>query len=403
VKAYRVRTGRTIAPFQDPVRDLFVGARTIADWQEAAVRGAGLDLTEVDAAAEAKERPCVLFHDDVFFTEMALRNFLADAMGAKGDVALAVDAAALHPVEPLQDARPCEGGFAFDLFRLESDGPPDEIAARSRPLLLARRALEVELRLPPIAGEGKRVTNKRVEAPITARIVANVRHWIHLLRLSQLSIGVEIVERLRKKPRALLSLRLMKGSDPWRIARKVNFVDPSARVHPTADLECAVVGPNAVIHAHAHVHRSVLGPGVEIGDHARVVGCALAEGVHVMRASYFALSAALPGGTLASYKAQLSLFGRDVFLTSSALLIDAKLDGEVEVEHRGARVSIGSPFLGVCLGHRVTVGANVAILPGRAISNGVTVVAPPETFVRATPEYPEGTLLTVRNGRLEPV
>jgi carbonic anhydrase/acetyltransferase-like protein (isoleucine patch superfamily) len=164
-----------------------------------------------------------------------------------------------------------------------------------------------------------------------------------------------------------------------------------------------VIGPGAVVHAHAHVHRSVLGANVEVGDHAVLVGCTLAERVHVLRASYFALCAAMPAATLANYKAQLSLFGREVFLTSSAMMIDAKLEGDVSVEHEGSFVSVGTPFLGSCLGHRVTIGASVAILPGRAIQNGQTVVGPPEQFVARAPGYPEGALLTVRNGRIEPV
>ena len=73
------------------------------------------------------------------------------------------------------------------------------------------------------------------------------------------------------------------------------------------------------------------------------------------------------------------------------------------MEHEGSFVSTGTPFLGSCLGHRVTLGANVAVLPGSAIQNGQTVVGPPEGFVASAPVYPEGTLLTVRNGRIEPV
>jgi hypothetical protein len=399
VRAYRLRTGRTIAPFGDAARDLHVGVRTLSDWQARAVRGAGLELVDVDSI-DAVERPCLFFHDDVFFSEMALRQFLADTLKERDTCRLAVeDSPILRAVEPLQGAREIDGGAAFDVFHL-ANGEPEG----AKPVFVRRREKEIELRLPPLVGEGEgRVTQRRASAPLTARIVANVRHWIHLLRLSQLSVGVEIVERLRKQPRTMLRLRMMKGKDPWEIARKINFVDDTARVHPTADLECAVIGPGAVVNAHAHVHRSVLGANVEVGDHAAVVGCTLAEGVQVLRASYFALCAAMPGGTLASYKAQLSLFGRDVFLTSSAMLIDAKLEGEVDVEHDGSLVSTGTPFLGSCLGHRVTLGANVAILPGRAIQNGQTIVGPPDRFVSRAPGYPEGTLLTVRNGRIEPI
>ncbi len=401
MKAYRVRTERRIAPFGDPARDLFVGVRTLGEWQSSAVRGAGLELEDVDRVADARERPCLLFFDDVFFSEIALRQFLADTLRSTDDTQLALESSPiLRAIEPLQEARAVEGGAAFGVFRLTGEGPLES----ARPVFVRRREREIELRLPPLIGEGEgRVTHKRVAAPLTARIVAHVRHWIHLLRLSQLSIGIELVERLRKQPRLMLRLRLMKGRDPWEIARKINFVDPHARVHPTADLECAVIGPGAVVHAHAHVHRTVLGPGVEVGDHAALVGCTLAENVHVLRASYFALCAAMPGGTLANYKAQLSLFGRDVFLTSSAMLIDAKLEGEIGIAHEGRVLPTGTPFLGSCLGHRVTLGANVAILPGRAVPNGQIIVGAPEQFVSHAPDYPEGTLLTVRNGRIEPV
>jgi NDP-sugar pyrophosphorylase family protein len=240
------------------------------------------------------------------------------------------------------------------------------------------------------------------EAPLSARIVAHVRHWLHLLRLSQLSVGVTLMDRLRKAPRLALKLRFMRGRPPWELTRKVNFVDPTARIHPTADLECAVIGPGVVLRAHAHVHRSVLGPNVHVGDHAVLVGCTLADGAQVLRASYFALCAAMPKATLASYKAQLSLFGRDVFLTSSAWLLDAKLKGEVSVEHQGRKVSIASPFLGACLGHRVTLGAQVTLQPGRAVPNGVTIVAPPGLFAGEIPAYPEGELLMIRDGRVVP-
>jgi NDP-sugar pyrophosphorylase family protein len=195
----------------------------------------------------------------------------------------------------------------------------------------------------------------------------------------------------------------MKNSDPWHRARKVNFVDRTARVHPTADLECAVIGPGSVIEAHAHVHRSVIGRNVHVGDHAAVMGCTLGDDVQVLRASYIAFCHSMPSSTLASYKVQLSLFGRGVFLTTSAWLIDAKFSGDVRVEHEGRLVPVGTPFLGSCLGHRVTLGAQVTIQAGRVVPNDSVIVAPPGTFAEIVPTYPPGTLLTVRQGRVEPV
>src|SRR5262249_16597079 len=185
--------------------------------------------------------------------------------------------------------------------------------------------------------------------------------------------------------------------------RHVPRASPTGRSTPPADLECAVIGPGAVVEAHAHVHRSVIGRNVYIGDHAVIVGCTLAENVQVLRASYFALCAAMPDSTLGSYKSQVSLFGRGVFLTTSAWLIDAKLRGAVKVEHGGRMVPAHPPFLGVCLGPRVTLGAQVPIQAGRSVPNDSLIVSPPGTFAGDLPAYPPGTLLTVRNGRVEPV
>lgn len=410
MRVYRKRSGRRLSPFGDEVRDLYVAERPVGAWQSDAVKAAGFSLVEVDDLSEVTERPAVVFSDDVWFTEMALRQFLADARAHGGDRVVGMPrSAAARATEPMQDAPLGDGGVRLhDLYYVSSPGPLesfDALRSRCQPLAIEQRERTTRLSLPPsmVLGEGgARETEVAAEAPLTARLVANVRHWLHLLRLSQLAIGVTLLDQLRTHPRLALRLKWAARSGPAAVARKLVFVHPTAKVHPTADLEAAVIGPGAVIEAHAHVHRSVIGSGVVVQDHAVLMGCTLAERVQVLRGSYFAFCAAMPGGTLANYKAQLSLFGREVFLTTSAWLIDAKLRGEVRVDHQGGLVPVGA-FLGVCLGHRVTLGAQVAVQAGRAIPNGSLVVGDPGFFASECREYPEGTVLTVRGGRLVPL
>jgi carbonic anhydrase/acetyltransferase-like protein (isoleucine patch superfamily) len=409
VHVYRLRSRRRISPFGDEARDLYVADRSIGAWQKDAVTAAGFTLTDAETFAEVTARPCVVFSDDVWFTEMALRQFLADARAQPGDRILAMpDGAAAKATEPLQGATACEGGRLHAIAYLTSPGPIESFEAieqRAQPLLIDKRERTKSIALPPsmvLGADGRRTESDSAAAPLTARLVANVRHWIHLLRLSQLAIGVTLLDRLRAEPRRALRLRFSRKKDPASIARKLVFVDPTAQVHPTADLEAAVIGPGVVVEAHAHVHRSILGPGVIVQDHSTLMASTLAEGVRVLRSSYFAFCGAMPGATLANYKAQLSLFGRDVFLTTTAMLIDAKLQGEVRVEHEGALVPVG-PFLGACLGHRVTLGAQVAVQAGRAIPNGSLVVGDPGAIGSEFGAYPEGTPLTIRDGKLVPL
>lgn len=399
MKIYRVATGRTIAPFGDLARDLFIGTKTLATWQEEVTKAAGLELVDIPSRDAVPREPAYVFSDDVWFTEMVLRHFVADTMKSDRARRLAVEKSLVTDVaEPLQGAIERDGALGFDVFF--SAGDPDRLDDAEL-LVTKPRAMKTEVRLPPslIAGEGR--TRDRA-VPVSARVVANVRHWIHLLKLSQLSIGVSILDALRHEPRLILRLRLMRNRDPWELGPHVKFIHPTARVHPTAHVESSIIGPNAVIDAHAHVHRSVLGANVVLGDHAAVMGCTLADRVQVLRGSYLAHCASMPDATLASYKVQLSLFGREVFLTSSAWLIDAKLVGEVAVQTDAGLVSVG-PFLGCCLGHRVTLGAQVALQAGRAVPNGLTIVGPPEHFLSHVDALPEGTVLAVRDGRAKPI
>lgn len=403
MRAFRLASGRRIAPFGDPVRELHVATQTIDQWQREACRGAGLELTDVTQLGEISAAPAIVFWDDVFFTEMALRQLVADGPSLKHDVALAFPESPLtRALAPLSDARVEAGATAFDLFWLTAPPSASEDRARLRervrPHLVATRERALPVRLPKSdAAEGA------IDAPLTTRIVSHVTHWLHILRLSQLSIGGLLLERVRRDPWRILALRwAARRGGPWAAARKLVFVHPTARVHPTADLEAAIIGPECVVRAHAHVHSSVLGRGVDVGDHAAIVGCALADQVQVLRGSYLALCAAMPGGTLSSSKVQLSLFGRDVFLTWSALLADAKLQGQVRVEHDGAFVPIGTSFLGGCLGHGVRLGAQVLVAPGRAVPNGVILLGPPGQVAERFPSSAPG-LYVVQDGTVIPL
>ncbi len=402
MRAYRVASGRTIEPFGGEVGALYIGVLSLASWQERVCSALGMVVEDVEAPPVIDEEALV-FSDHSFFTEMALRHFLADAMAQKGNLRLAMpDSVVQKALAPASDAELIEGGFAFDVFIVQ-----EKVAQLSleilrdscKPVVLKSWEIRQRVRLPPAMGQESGVS----EVPLSVRYAGHVCHWLHLLRLSQLSIGVELLSRMRTRRFQLLRMRLLGKADPWVLGKKMNFVHPTARVHPSADLEFAVIGEGAVVGAHAHVHRTVVGPGVDIGDHAAVMGCCLAESTQVLRASYFALCASMPRATLANNKAQLSLFGEDVFLTTTATLIDARFSGSIKVRGDQGLVDTGTAFLGVCLGHRVKVGAGVTIQAGRSVANGQVLVGVPGSFLERHGDFPEGTVVTIKDGRPVPV
>ena len=147
----------------------------------------------------------------------------------------------------------------------------------------------------------------------------------------------------------------------------------------------------------------MLGSTVNVGDHVRLMGCTLAENVQVLRSSDIAYCAAMPGANLSSQKVQLSLFGRDVFLTSFAKILDAKLKGSVHIEHEGQYIDLKTSFLGGCVGHRSILGADTTLQAGRAIPCGVTVVGDPNHVISRVGEHEQGVILVTKQGILVPL
>ena len=81
----------------------------------------------------------------------------------------------------------------------------------------------------------------------------------------------------------------------------------------------------------------------------------------------------------------------------------AKFESEIRVEHEGRLESIGSKYLGACLGHRSQLGAGVALAPGRALPNDVVLVGPPGSIAKTMPEHGGHGPMTIRDGRVVPL
>jgi len=402
VKAFRIKTHKVVHPFDEAARDLYVATKPVRQWQEDACVACGLSLTEINDLAQLPAEPGIVFFDDVFFTEMALRHFTADAMTVDEDIALAMpNSHAARATEPAGEVnRGEDGSFIFDIFALKSGrsfSSRDELQKACVPKVQKLKNAPLTVRVPDF-NDGPGL----VDVEITARLVAHIRHWVHLLRLSQMSVAVLLLDAFRREPSRIIRTkwrkRLGRPSDDLR-----NFIHPSAFVHPTAHIENSIISENCTVGPHSHIHSSVLGSAVNVGDHVRLMGCTLAEKVQVLRSSDIAYCAAMPGANLSSQKVQLSLFGRDVFLTSYAKILDAKLRGSVHIEYEGRLIDLKTSFLGGCVGHRSILGADTTLQAGRAIPCGVTVVGDPNHVISRVGKHEQGVILTTKRGILVPL
>ncbi len=414
MKAYAYRTGSRISPFDDDVADVQVLNQSLAECQRRACRAAGLEWTPIDRPDQAREFPCLLFPDDLYFSVKLLRDFLASARKRSERSACPAlrRAASTAYALPLQDVRRLDWDgdrprLAYDLWLLDGGPLPAEpaavrpaLAARCPPIEVPLRELAIPVRLPLLQER-----ERSFLYPITSTAACHISHWTHLLWLAHLSFGIGWMEHARRHKAwsafQLLGSVARRGIDKWRLLGGLNAVGRGCDVHPRAYLEASMLGDGVQVGAGACVRNSIIGPDVIIGDHARVINSVVGQGC-LLCENYFLLhSLCYPGSTLGNPKTQMAVIGRDVYLSGWTSLLDAKFVGNVQVLHRGQRVDSGRAFLASCIGHRAVLSARVLIHAGREIPNDLWMVSRPEDVIADIPaDVPPRTPLVPQAGSL---
>ncbi len=444
MRALIIETGRTISPFAEaPPLAHFAGSTVGAAVREA-LRRRGIDVVEVGCGAPVPSRDAsatsgsdgmtLVLADHTFVSDKCLGDFLDAALDVvRGDVsarlALARTPAVdfLRPVssaaiEPFDDSGPggrpakpwrAEGlaseRVAFDCFLAErlpvaADGNAllQLLREASVRVVVKKRELGIPLRLPTL---GSAQETKAV-VPVTSTVAAHIEHWTHILWLNQMAFGVRWMD-IARQHKAWCALRLL-AAFPFtpfaRVMKAFVWKGRGVRIHPTAHVEASILGDGVVIGARASVRNSILGAGVEVGDHGTVLSSSLGDRCFVTPRTFVVWSAAYPDAVLTNYKLQVSLVGRAASLSTWAGLIDAKLQGTIDVKHEGRITSTERSFLGSCIGHGAFVGAKVLIMPGREVPNGVFIaMRPDELLVDVPRDLPAGVPLVRHEGTLVPL
>ena len=130
----------------------------------------------------------------------------------------------------------------------------------------------------------------------------------------------------------------------------------------------------------------------------------LSNDVYVSPKTYVVWSLADEGAIISNYKLQVSVLGKKASTSTWAGLVDAKLQGFVDVMHQGKKQSTERRFLGSCMGHNAYIGAKVLILPGREIPNDAFIAMRPDELIQEIPtELKPGVPYMREGGTLVPV
>jgi hypothetical protein len=423
MRAFRLRSGHRLEPFGDVPEQALFAEHTIEHFVDDACARRGIAIRTIDAVppAEPSDDMVLLLADYVYVSDKMLGDFLAAALPLMTQHDVVTPALALTPasdfvrpvsslmVESLGRKMPttlpntAKHADAHATQRIRGDvflltkaafiniaGQPASdvcasLRAQAHVVMVAKRELHIPMRLPTLqGGQAPSVM------PISSTVLAHVEHWVHVLWLNQMAVGIRMLERARQNKlwaascamRALLAVRIWQPAT-WLKAGV--FIGKNVHIDPTANVEASIISDDVVIGPRACVRGSVVGKGVHIHDHATVISSVVGAGAQVMPRSFVALCSIYPQAVVNALRLQVSVIGNGASTSLWAGLLDAKLQGTVDVIHRGVAVSTERSFLGSCVGHRSHVDAKVLLLPGRSLPNDVVVAMRPDEVIDVIP------------------
>ncbi|HUY87246.1 MAG TPA: hypothetical protein VMV10_00780 [Pirellulales bacterium] len=420
MQAYILNGERRIAPFEEPPGALRIHNRSLRETQQELLAAAGCRTEAIDDLRAIRIQPCLLVHDDLYFTGHALRGFLkavrrrlrhdAKKKTAEGSAprnfraALACSMLTEH-FSPTFQGRRASGPDgqelrAYDLYYLEDHD--DACAVEDQAELLP-----IPYRLMVQRWRANRYFEPSGSTSLPMSLVAlcPIQHWAALITANLLGLPGCMVQTARRRLWSTLGLplrtALRAGSlRPAYLRGKLYWAGRGCKVHPSAHVEWTLLGNHVRIGPGAVVRASVIADRVEIGPNAIVDGCSIGEKTTIN--GNVTLRSCVVGeeANVGAYFTQLSVIGRGAALCPSSGTYDFNLRGNVPVAFQGRSVTSGSRMLGSCLGHGAFLGAEVTLASGQELPNGCILVRNPREVVGdVSRNLPSGVLRLDRGRR----
>lgn len=380
-------TGRRVAPFDDPPAELLIANRKLLDWQDDAIRDAGL------VRVASPEPPCLVIPDTLFTNGVVLKRFLAGAAGRNAVLVLArsLFGAGTVPVQP--DVEEVEAGWRFTRIRTVTgrDEPPVDVVVDPDELVYT-------LALPSAYGGP-------VPIGLPRHPVITLHHWVHLVWAN--TGALSMIGRRKPNWRGALdilwAILRARSVNPWRVMAKLSTVGRKCNIHPTAIVEASTLGEGVTVGPYARVFLSHVGDGATIMSGAEVEASTVGAGATVGQRCGLRLCVIYPEAMASQILMQACVVGRRTVTVPGSYSIDLNFDQDIRVLLDGELRSTGSRFLGSAFGHECRIGTGIWLASGRSIPNGTVMVRHPDGVVQRIPDSAGDRPLFNDRGTLRPI
>lgn len=403
MKAYCVKSGRTISPLNDPVTEIRIFEQRLEDIQHEALKEAGVSLTDTVPENE----PYILYSDRTWFTSELISRIKQGDFGR-----LCVKNEQWNTSTGSLQELPETGVYEIAMMHPGAE-----------PVFNHCDKIQTDIDVRPVETD---TVVKAVKHPvfktsenhpfwIGTEMVLQLDHWVHVLRVNQLTMWYAIEKAKREfnsssifnKTFAFLKLIMKSRSlNKWNLFQQINTIEKGVDIHPTAVVEFSTLKKGVKIGPFAYVR------GCYIGENTVVEQCAILQGSVVGKNVYLPCNVMLnlcvvyPGAMVSSGGGyQTCLFGYDCFIAFGTTILDLSFGKPIRVQANNGTGMINSEtnFLGAAIGHRVKIGNAVRIGYGASVPNDSFIVASADDVLKDCNDAPVGKPVQVLNGLAVPV
>ena len=365
VKAYMLKSNKTIDPLNEHPRDCLIINRKLSDLQEEVLRASGHTIEFTPAISDINDpEEHIIFEDSLFFTRELLDEFIAKSRQSNKHTICAAKPGitTLRTVTNTQDVKTYPNRIEYGLYYMPTR-PQNEVPL---PVIIDVDQFYEAFPMPEhIFGE------KDYPIPASDCLIAQIDHWTNLWAMS-IAIILSEGAKLRKTSNLKLLQMALKArsSNKWKVLSKLNRIGENCDIHHTAYIEGSTIGNNVRIGAGSIIRESIIGDNSYIGNSVTSDLSVIGEECNVRNGAVVQYAVLYPGTFTMNRLISLSLCGRNTFLGDGVVLSDFRLDKKpVIVIKGGNQIDTENIFIGSCLGHGVYLGAGCVIAPGRIIPN----------------------------------
>jgi hypothetical protein len=367
---YRLRKGKTLLSFNDPIGEVPLLGEALSLHQEIAILQFG-KVVDIHNIEEIKDNHYFLFDEDLYFTPNFIDEIVKISSVSNSSLQFCLALNSFNERFVLPHQKEPEENLTFNFFYLLGNQKPTA-------KIVEQKIFRHHILLPHQIVPGSKYSYDQCDVFIT-----RIASPFHLLQANIALNFVRIIQVRGKFPQWIEEKFAPVHSTLYRHSlKKLNKKGKRCRIHPKAILENAVIGDDVIIGANALVRNSFIGSGTLLEDNVSVTNSVLGQKNYISNGNNITLCTTYDEVFLIHGPYQFSIFGKGSAVFA-VINCDFRLDQKtILIPTDEGILDSGQTLLGIAYGHGSKVGGGNIIAAGRIIPNNKVINPPPNIIMK---------------------